>query len=152
MGFIKKIVVYPDVILLLMKDQKTSILLVDDDLVYRYAATKTIKATGLAGKIEEYSNATDALNFIKANISNPETLPDVIFLDINMPAMDGWEFIDGFNPIASSVPKKIYIYIVSSSIDKSDISRAREIDIVTDYLIKPVFKERFAEILKSIRL
>ncbi len=66
--------------------------------------------------------------------------------------MDGWEFIDGFNPIASSVPKKIYIYIVSSSIDKSDISRAREIDIVTDYLIKPVFKERFAEILKSIRL
>jgi CheY-like chemotaxis protein len=135
-----------------MKDRKPSVLLVDDDLVYRYAAKKMIKSTGLAGKIEECTNAIDALKYLKENISTPENLPDIIFLDINMPAMDGWEFLNDYIPIAPSMPTKIYIYIVSSSIDKIDISRAKEISIVTDYLIKPVFKEKFGEILQNIHL
>src|SRR2546423_8384152 len=117
-----------------MKDQKPSVLLIDDDIVYRYTAKKTIKATGLAGKIEECTNGIDAFKYLKENISNPVNLPDIIFLDINMPAMDGWEFLSGYISIASHIPKKIYIYIVSSSIDKSDISRSKEISIVTDYL------------------
>jgi two-component system chemotaxis response regulator CheY len=135
-----------------MRDQNPRVLIVDDDFVYRYAASKTIRATGLAGKIEECSNGIEALNYLKENICNSENLPDIIFLDINMPAMDGWEFLSEFNAMVSRISKTILIYIVSSSLDKSDLSRSKEINMVTDFLVKPVFKETFSKILQGVQL
>jgi CheY-like chemotaxis protein len=135
-----------------MPQPKPNILIVDDDLVYRFAATKTIAATGLAERIEECNDGLEALNLLKENIQQPQNLPDVIFLDINMPTMDGWEFLAAVDSIASHFPKPIHIYMVTSSIDKNDIQRSKEFGIVSDYLVKPIFKETFSKILHGVHV
>ena len=133
-----------------MHQPKPNILIVDDDLVYRFAATKTIAATGLAEKIVECSDGLDAINFLKENMQQPPNLPDIIFLDINMPTMDGWEFLKAFESVVSEFPKTIHIYMVTSSIDKNDIERSKEFSTVSDYLVKPIFKDTFTKILKGV--
>jgi len=135
-----------------MHQPKPNILIVDDDLVYRFAATKTIAATGLAERIDECNDGLEALNLLKGNIQQPQNLPDVIFLDINMPTMDGWEFLTAFDSIASQFAKPIHIYMVTSSIDKNDIQRSKEFAIVSDYLVKPIFKETFSKILHGVHV
>src|SRR6476469_10014517 len=135
-----------------MHQPKPNILIVDDDLVYRFAATKTIAATGLAEKIVECSDGLDAINFLKENMQQPPNLPDIIFLDINMPTMDGWEFLTAFDSIISKLSKPIHIYMVTSSIDKHDIQRSKEFAIVSDYLVKPIFNETFSRILKGVHV
>jgi len=77
-----------------MQQSKLRILLIDDDRIYQFAARKTIEATGFAESIVVYSNGEDAINFLKSNSANETSLPDVIFLDVNMPVMNGWEFLD----------------------------------------------------------
>jgi CheY-like chemotaxis protein len=77
-------------------------------------------------------------------------LPDIIFLDINMPVMDGWQFLDSFRNIEDMLSKKITIYLVSSSVDKNDMSRSKQISLVKDYLIKPVYKDMFSQVLQTL--
>jgi len=135
-----------------MHQPKPNILIVDDDLVYRFAATKTIAATGLGEKIIECSDGLEAFNFLKENIHQLQNLPDIIFLDINMPTMDGWEFLTAFESLVSKLSKPIHIYMVTSSIDKHDIQRSKEFATVSDYLVKPIFKETFSKILKGVHV
>jgi|tagenome__1003787_1003787.scaffolds.fasta_scaffold17975028_1 CheY-like chemotaxis protein len=135
-----------------MHQPKPNILIVDDDLVYRFAATKTIAATGLAERIEECNDGLEALTLLKKNIGYPENLPDVIFLDINMPTMDGWEFLIAFEKIVSEFSKTMHIYMVTSSIDKHDIQRSKEFATVSDYLVKPIYKETFSKILSTVHV
>jgi CheY-like chemotaxis protein len=75
-----------------------------------------------------------------------DRLPDIIFLDINMPVMDGWEFLNEFIKIKNNFEKKITLYVVSSSIDPRDLERAKSINLVTDYLIKPIELKKFEKI------
>ena len=77
--------------------------------------------------------------------------PDIIFLDINMPVMDGWEFLEAYRAIEEKLPDTISIYLVSSSVDKNDIMRSRQFKYVTDYLVKPVYKEKFSQVLLSVQ-
>lgn len=76
-----------------------------------------------------------------------EDIPQIIFLDLNMPVMDGWEFLNEFSKIKNQIRKKIDLYVVSSSIDSRDIERAKSIDIVSDYLTKPIKLNDFERIL-----
>jgi CheY-like chemotaxis protein len=133
-----------------MNDSKPQVLLIDDDQVYLFAATKTIEATGLAGNVEVCTNGLDALEYLKKIIGTSGKLPDVIFIDINMPVMDGWEFLEEYKTLANHIGSRIKIYILSSSVDKNDIMRSKEYNSVIDYVVKPVYKERFSEILQAV--
>ena len=132
-----------------MNDSKPRVLLIDDDQVYLFAATKTIEATGMAASVEVCTNGLDALEYLNKIIGSNGKLPDVIFIDINMPVMDGWEFLEEYKTLSTKIPSNIKIYILSSSVDKNDIMRAKEYLSVIDYVVKPVYKERFAEILQA---
>ncbi len=131
--------------------KKLKILLVDDDRIYQFAARKTIEATGFAEKIHIASNGEEALTYLK-NISDedPALLPDVIFLDVNMPVMNGWEFLDTYPVFSKVLPKKVLIYVVSSSIDAVDIDKSRQYKSVSGYLIKPVLKDKFSQVLAAL--
>lgn len=133
-----------------MNNSKPQVLLIDDDQVYLFAATKTIEATGLAGNVEVCTNGLDALEYLKNIIKSSGKLPDVIFIDINMPVMDGWEFLEEYKTLRQSIETPIKIYILSSSVDKNDIMKSKEYNSVIDYVIKPVYKEKFSEILQTI--
>jgi two-component system, chemotaxis family, chemotaxis protein CheY len=125
------------------------IALVDDDKIFQLTAFKTIKSTEITDNILQFLNGEEALQFLRKNLSDPATLPDYIFLDINMPYIDGWMFLDDYQDLKSRITKPISIYMVSSSIDPRDIQRAKTNQNVKDYVIKPVTREKFLELLKQ---
>jgi CheY-like chemotaxis protein len=125
------------------------IALIDDDKIFQFTAYKTIKATAITDSILQFESGEKALQFLRQHLTDPNSLPDYIFLDINMPYIDGWMFLDDYDEFKSGLSKPISIYMVSSSIDPNDIDRARRNVNVKDYVIKPVTRERFMELLKQ---
>jgi two-component system, chemotaxis family, chemotaxis protein CheY len=123
--------------------------LVDDDKIFQLTASKTIKALQLSDNILQFENGEEALKYLVDNAGIAENLPDVIFLDINMPFVDGWMFLQDYAALKQNLSKDISIYMVSSSIDPRDIHRARSIPDVQEYVIKPVTKEKFIELLNE---
>lgn len=125
------------------------IALVDDDKIFQLTALKTIKATAITDNILQFKNGEEAITYIKKNLTNARSLPDYIFLDINMPFTDGWMFLEDYETLKKNLPKPISIYMVSSSIDPSDIKRAKSNSNVKDYVVKPVTREKFIELLRQ---
>ena len=123
--------------------------LVDDDKIFQLTAYKTIKATAITESILQFENGELALNYLRENLKNSPALPDYFFLDINMPFIDGWMFLDDYEQLKSRLAKPILIYMVSSSIDPHDMDRAKQNANVKGYVVKPVTRERFIELLKK---
>ena len=121
--------------------------LVDDDKIFQFTASRTISALAITDKILQFENGEEALKYLVSHAGSEESLPDYIFLDINMPFVDGWMFLQDFAGLSQNLTKKILIYMVSSSIDPRDIQRARSIPEVTEYITKPVSREKFLELL-----
>jgi two-component system, chemotaxis family, chemotaxis protein CheY len=131
-----------------MRPEAPIIALIDDDKIFQLTASKTIIGTQLTDRVLQFENGEDALNFIKNNLTDPLKLPDYVFLDINMPFVDGWMFLEDFEGFKSKLAKPMTIYVVSSSIDPRDIARAKNNSNVSDYVVKPVTREKFLELLQ----
>lgn len=129
-----------------------SVCIIDDDLIYQFLAKEEIEYTNMVNKIMFFNNGEKALQFIENTLNNDEMdiLPDIIFLDINMPVMDGWEFLEAYAQIKPKIEKKIVIYMVSSSIDIRDLDRAKSISEVSDYIIKPISGSQLKSIFTSL--
>ena len=119
---------------------------VDNDEVYLFLMRKMIEKKYKGSKMLEFYNGLEAIEFIKENIHDTPLLPDIIFLDINMPVMDGWEFIESFARIKHKITKPITIYMVSSSVDEADIERAKNIREISDFICKPMTIEKVNQI------
>jgi CheY-like chemotaxis protein len=131
-----------------MSTGKYNVCLIDDDKVYQFTSKMILEATQLTSRIITFFNGQEAIEFFLAPENQQiDILPDVIFLDINMPIMNGWNFLEAFDKLASDLPKKIIIYVVSSSVDESDMERSKSFDSVTDYVIKPINKEKYRLLL-----
>lgn len=126
------------------------LVLVDDDEVYVYLTRRMIQETALVDQVKVFRNGLEAINFLKSCADQPDQLPEVIFLDLSMPVMDGWQFLKEFTLLKPHTSNKITIYIVTSSISPEDLTRARAISEVSDYLIKPVRKEQFIALINGL--
>lgn len=126
--------------------------IIDDDAIYQFTTKKIIEATSSVEKILVFSDGEEAFSFFTENINNIEALPDVIFLDLNMPYMDGWDFLKEYAIIKPQLSKTIVIYIVSSSVSEIDIERAKGISNVSGYLVKPITTDKFALLIKELQL
>jgi len=124
--------------------------LVDDDDVFVFLTTKAIEQTNLVDLIKVFGNGLDALNFLKENKNNITALPEIIILDLSMPILNGWQFLEEFTKLNPTLGRKITIYICSSSISPDDIMRAKAIAEVTDYIIKPVTKDKLIDLIKQL--
>lgn len=129
--------------------KRNIICIVDDDKVYQFTTTKTIEKLNLVDKILSFFDGFQLYTYIQQHITEAEMLPDIILLDINMPFMDAWQFLDEFENICKQLPKEIILYIISSSISERDILKARTYNHVKDYLIKPIQMNKYAEILTT---
>jgi CheY-like chemotaxis protein len=130
--------------------KQLKIFIIDDDSVISFLAKKTIDATNVSSKIRDFQEGTDALAFLKEFCDVAEELPDIILLDISMPIMDGWHFLEEYALLMPKMSKKNNLYMFSSSISQIDIERAKNNPLVKDYIFKPLQKERFLEMLEEL--
>ena len=124
--------------------------LIDDDEIFVFLTQKTILKTPFKGKVSVFTNGKAALEGLKAVLGNKELLPDIIFLDLAMPVMDGWGFLDEFISMKHKFEDTITIYIVSSSVSPHEIIKAKGMAEVLDFIIKPVSRERFIDLLQNL--
>ncbi|MDT0675088.1 response regulator [Autumnicola musiva] len=123
-----------------------TICVIDDDEIYQMIMSKIICRTGLFREKQTYCSASEALQDFK----DPDRiLPTVIFLDINMPRIDGWNFIEQMREIRPDFALETRIYIVTSSIANSDIEKAGFYNEIEGFISKPVSIEKIQEIAKA---
>lgn len=125
------------------------IALIDDDPAFVFITEKIIEKTNHFKEVKVFDNGLNALNYLKENLNNDTHLPNIIFLDLSMPVMDGWQFLDEYALLKIKDKSKITVYICSSSISPYDITRAKSISEVTDFIIKPITKEKLTEIVSA---
>ena len=130
-----------------MKSKSPVIALVDDDKIFQLTSARMIEALELSKKILQFGNGEEALQYLKSYADDADNLPDFIFLDINMPYVDGWMFLADYATLKDSLSKNIQIFMISSSIDQRDIVRAQKNSDVRDYILKPVSPEKFRDLV-----
>jgi CheY-like chemotaxis protein len=128
---------------------KVQIAIVDDDKIFQLITHKTLNTIDTVGRVWQFYNGEEALIYLGENAGDPSLLPDIILLDINMPVVDGWTFLKDYPEIQPKLSKPISIHMVSSSIDPKDIERAKSIELVHEYIIKPISKDKILDIVQS---
>ena len=111
--------------------------IIDDDTIYHFILTSIINKNKLAESILSFLDGEKAIQYLTENKMNNEKIPDVLFLDVNMPIMDGWMFIEEYARIKMNITKKILVFMLSSSANPTDIERADKISEISNYIIKP---------------
>jgi len=125
-----------------------NIFLIDDDPISIFLTKKIISNANPGVEVSEFGDGDAAIRHLKAIADKEMLLPDIILLDLNMPVMDGWSFLDEFRTLSLKMRKKIWLYIVSSSISPMDIERSRSFRDVRDFIIKPLQKEQLMKIIE----
>lgn len=113
-----------------------NVLLVDDETIFNFLHTRILQLTRVTNEIQETLSGLEALEFLKS-CSHNNRIPDIILLDLSMPVMDGFTFLDAFRQLDIPGKDQISIIVITSSIDQRDRLKAKEMGI-THYLIKPV--------------
>lgn len=125
--------------------------IIDDDHVYVNLVKRIIDIKSLSENLLIFKNGREAIEHFKILLPNIDSslFPEIILLDLNMPIMDGWEFLKEFTQITPPKGLKTTLYVVSSSIDPYEIERAKAHFLVKDYLIKPVNLNDFEMIFRQ---
>jgi CheY-like chemotaxis protein len=124
-----------------------SILLVDDDEINNFISIKLIKKALVYTEINACLDGSYAIDqLLELQKKDPESLPDYILLDINMPIMNGWEFLDEYKRLGLDPLGKSKIYIISSSVFSNDINKAKSYDLVKDFISKPLNVDKIREL------
>jgi CheY-like chemotaxis protein len=124
--------------------------LIDDDEVFVFLTKKLITASEQEVSLETYINGQDAIDRLHEIAADDTELPDLILLDLNMPVMDGWEFLNAYQEVAFTNPDKIHLYIVTSSISPYEVERAKQIPVVREFIVKPMVKQKFVELIGAL--
>ncbi|MEJ1223874.1 response regulator [Sediminicola sp. 1XM1-17] len=126
--------------------QVNTVCIIDDDPIFVYGTKVLLNYNRSFGdNIIVFENGKEALSNLSSLLKSNEKFPEVIFLDLNMPLMDGWEFLDEFSKL--SLGKKTKVFIVSSSINPKDIQESKKYDLVANFISKPLTDERLKEVL-----
>lgn len=122
-------------------------MLIDDDPVFVFLVTKMLETISGTVKIDTFADGQLAMNHISAYKNRADLLPDIIFLDLNMPVMDGWGFLELYEDMQAEFEKNISLYILSSTVTPGDIEQASGYPAVIDFLIKPLERAKAQEII-----
>ena len=123
--------------------------IIDDDEVIIYLTDIIIKNVEFCEKLTTFTKANDALEALKVALETGKDIPSVILIDLNMPVMDGWRFLDEL--VKLDTKQQVPVFIFTSSIDSRDMERAQKYGIVKDYIIKPLTIHKINKILRLLK-
>ncbi len=126
-----------------------TIFIIDDDNMYQMLLTRTIRKINDRLNIVSLTNGEEALDHFKKLFAQNGQLPDLVLVDINMPVLDGWQFLDDLEAIRPGFKNEIPFYLISTSLDENDKNKAQENEYIRDFIIKPLPIEWLEKILKD---
>lgn len=124
-----------------------NVLLVDDDKVFNFLNAKVVEHTGLAEIMDTVFNGKQAIDLLNNYSLGSKALPDIIFLDLNMPVMNGFEFLEEFRKIELPGKDRVRVVVLSSSVNPKEIEKARQLG-ADHYLSKPLKKESLLDVMR----
>ncbi len=128
----------------------TRFIVIDDDEFNNKICSVTLEKIAKDADVKTFQDPLVGFDHIATAYASPDDdATAILFLDINMPVMNGWEFLERFDELGEHTKKRIKIYILSSSVDKRDIEKAKADKNVVHYLIKPLTKETIRLITHS---
>jgi CheY-like chemotaxis protein len=122
------------------------VMLVDDNDTDNFISKRIIEITGFSNRVEVKNSGRAALDYLNVNQNNPEELPNIIFLDINMPIVDGFVFLYEFEKFNDLIRNKCKVIILSSSDNKRDIDKIVNNNYVIKFITKPLTEISLEEI------
>ena len=132
-----------------MSISKIKLLVIDDDDINIFIIKKIVEKTGFEVDMAAKNNGQLAIDYLKDLIAQNLPLPDLILIDINMPILNGWEFIEAFEQM--NINEKIDMYMLSSSVYENDIEKAKGYKTVKGFISKPLSIERLTELIKALQ-
>lgn len=122
------------------------VLLVDDDPIFNFLHTRMLSLSGLAKEVHTALNGKQALDLLNGYFSGTSSLPDAILLDLTMPELDGFGFLEALRSLKVPGIEGVNIVVITSSVNSQDMERVHALG-VTHYLIKPVTLEKLKDVL-----
>lgn len=119
----------------------SNVLLVEDDPITILVCDRIIKMSDFAENVVSCENGKTAIDHINSIVEEGKQIPEIIFLDINMPVMNGWDFLEEFEKVKDRVKTLPRIFILSSTVDPEDYRRAKSFTAVDNFISKPLSKE-----------
>ena len=126
-----------------------TILLIDDDFATNFLHKMIIEKENCTENVISMQSAEKALEYLKTKIDGEYPHPGLIFLDINMPGMNGWEFLEEYKKIDEKLQAHKVVIMLTTSLDPADRGRAEDIEEITEFKSKPLTKEILRQVLKS---
>ena len=125
--------------------------IIDDDPIFIYGTKRLINEVEFCDEVIVYNNGEEAFSALSEMVAREQSLPEVIFLDLNMPIMNGWEFLDEFLKLPPETLQHVSMYILSSSVDPRDLEKVKEYGIINNYILKPLSTKILANIKSALR-
>ena len=125
---------------------------IDDDPINNIVFKKLSKFTNFSDEIIDFISAADALDCLQQLVERGNGIPDAIFLDIRMPIVSGWDFVDRLAEINYINVQATTIYMLTSSSNQSDLHRANHHPLIEDYIVKPITVSKLNEIKQKHQL
>lgn len=133
-----------------MANKLNCVLLIDDDEPTNYFNEMILEDAECAENVITVTGGSDALDYLRLCAAGKETYPDVIFLDINMPGMNGWEFLEEYEKLDFPEMRGVVVVMLTTSLNPDDEARAMNIDDVKKFMIKPMSVDGVHQIVKEL--
>jgi len=127
-----------------------AVMLIDDNEIDNLINQKMIEAASIAEHIYIHTGARSAIEFLrnleKLDMETKNVMPEVIFLDIDMPLMDGFQFLDEFDKLSEETKKKCKVVMLTSSINPQDVNKSKRYSYVKKYINKPLSQDNLVNL------
>jgi CheY-like chemotaxis protein len=126
---------------------KINLLVIDDDDINIFIIKKIVEKTGYDAQMVAKTNGQLAIDYLTELKTTQQQLPDLILIDINMPVLNGWEFLEAYEKLG--IDHEIDMYMLSSSVYENDIEKAKTYKTVKGFISKPLSIERLIELFEG---